>query len=107
MPLPPINWPIDAPANITPLAVPRSCSCSVPTASASMATSCIAPKVLWTSRMTVNSHSCSGSFSSTVDSSVAAISTWVTMIQPRRRPNRSEPNTSITGPNAHLNAQGR
>ena len=55
----------------------------------------------------VKSHSCSGNFSSTVDSSVAAISTCVTRIQPRRRPRRSEANTSIIGPNAHLKAQGR
>ncbi len=106
-PLPPISWPIEAPANIMPFAVPRSCSCSVSQARASMATSCMAPKVLWTSRITVNSQSCSGSFSMTVERSVSAISTCVPRIQPRRRPSRSEPNTSIIGPNAHLKAQGR
>ena len=31
----------------------------------------------------------------------------VPMIQPRRRPHRSEANTSMNGPNAHLKAHGR
>ncbi len=106
-PLPPTACPIEAPANISPLARPRSSSASVLHASASMATSCIAPKVLCTSRMSVNNASCAGRSSSTVDISVVAINTCVTMIQPRRRPRRSEAKTSMNGPNAHLKAQGR
>jgi hypothetical protein len=43
----------------------------------------------------------------TVDISVSASSTCVTMIQPRRRPKRSDANTSMNGPKAHLNAHGR
>ena len=106
-PLPPTAWPIEAPANIRPLARPRSSSARVLQASASMATSCIAPKVLCTSRMPVNSASCAGKSSSTVDISVVAIMTCVAMIQPRRRPRRSDAKTSMKGPKAHLKAQGR
>ncbi|MGC4006524.1 MAG: hypothetical protein QM811_26735 [Pirellulales bacterium] len=53
-PAPPIAWPMFAPANISPLAVPRSCDFSVVTASALIATSIVAPKTLWTKMIAVN-----------------------------------------------------
>ena len=43
----------------------------------------------------------------TSDSSVPAISSCVSRIQPRRWPKRRERKTSTSGPKAHLKAQGR
>ena len=106
-PAPPTALPIAAPPNITPLAKPRSSSCSVLTASASIATSCIAPKLLCTSSTAVNTPSCAGRSRPMQASSVTIIMICVPRIQPRRRPRRSETNTSMNGPKAHLKAQGR
>ena len=72
-----------------------------------MATSCIAPKVLCTSRMPVSSVSCDGRFNEAQMSSVTTSMTCVPTIHARRRPKRSDAITSITGPKAHLKAQGR
>ena len=106
-PLPPTAWPTDAPANIRPLASPRSSSPSVLHASESIATSWMAPKVLCTSRIAVKRPSPAGKGTPISATSVSAIMTWVSRIQPRRWPQRFERNTSTNGPNAHLNAQGR
>ena len=106
-PLPPIAWPTEAPANIRPLARPRSFSSSVLQASESMATSWIAPKVLCTSSTMVNRPRPCGKGTATSDSRVSAIMTCVPRIQARRWPKRCERNTSTKGPKAHLKAQGR
>ena len=106
-PLPPIAWPIDAPANMRPLASPRSFSDSVLTASESIATSWIAPKVLCSSRIAVNSARPCGSGTATSETSVSTITICVSRIQPRRWPKRCDRNTSTNGPKAHLNAHGR
>jgi hypothetical protein len=75
-------------------------------ASASIATSCIAAKVLCRNSTAVNSPSCAGSSNTTSSARVAAIRICVTMIQARRWPQRCERNTSTKGPKAHLKAQG-
>jgi hypothetical protein len=100
-------WPSEAPANISPLARPRSSSLSELTASASMATSCIAAKVLCTISTAVNSGSPRGSGTATSDSSVPAISSWVSRIQARRWPKRRERKTSTTGPEGPLEGPGQ
>ena len=55
---PPIAWPMDAPANMKPLATPRSCSGSTLTASASIATSCVAANALCRKMTAVKRPSC-------------------------------------------------
>ena len=106
-PAPPIAWPTEAPANMKPLATPRSCSGSTLTASASIATSCVAANALWTRMIAVKSPSWAVKFTGIATMSVATMPSCVSRIHSRRRPKRSDENASTNGPASHLNAHGR
>ena len=106
-PEPPIVWPIEAPANMKPLAEPRSSSGSTLTASASMATSMVAPNALCRKMIAVNRPSWPTKSTPIAASSVAIMPSCIAKIQVRRRPKRSDEKVSTNGPTAHLNAHGR
>ncbi len=92
---------------MNPFAAPRSLAGSTCTASASMATSCVAEHTLWINRMPVNKPiACEKSIGSAT-SSVSIIPSCAPTIQVRRRPKRTDVIVSTIGPNAHLNAHGR
>lgn len=106
-PDPPTACPRYDPPNIIPLARPRSFSSSTFTASASMATSCVALKMLWTKRRAVKRRSWRVKSTGTQASSVTTMSDCAIRIHIRRRPQRSLERTSTKGPYAHLMAHGR
>ena len=87
--------------------MPRSSAFSVPTASASMATSWVAAKMLCTMISVVSNLMSAPRPTICSTNSDATIASCMAMIQVRRRPKRSDENTSTMGPTAHLNAQGR
>jgi len=106
-PEPPSAFPIDCPPNMSPFASPRSSSRKTPTASASMATSCVAAKTLWTKTIAVKSQSRVAKSTGIAARIVTTIMAWVRRIHPRRRPQRLLESTSTNGPNAHFTAHGR
>ena len=90
-----------------PFAVPRSLAGSTLTASASIATSWVAPNMLWTNTIAVNSLSWVAKSTCMATSSVAIMPSCMARIQNRRRPRRSTVSVSTMGPAAHLKAHGR
>ena len=98
---------MEAPANIQPLAEPRSSSGSTVQASASMATSCVAPKQLCRKMIAVNRLTCVTKSTLIAASSVAIMPSCIRKIHSRRRPKRSEESVSTNGPIAHLKPHGR
>ena len=72
-----------------------------------MATSCVAPKALWTRMMVVNSASWFTKSTRMATSRLAIMPSCVSRIQKRRRPKRETVSVSTIGPAAHLNAHGR
>ena len=106
-PEPPIVWPIDAPANMKPLAEPRSSSGSTLTASASMATSMVAANALCRKITAVKSAIWCTKSMPIAAKSEATMPTCIRKIQVRRRPKRCDEIVSTNGPTAHLNAHGR
>ena len=90
-----------------PLAEPRSSSGSTLTASASMATSMVAPNALCRKMIAVNRPSWPTKSTPIATSSVAIMPSCIRKIQVRRRPKRSDEKVSTNGPTAHLNAHGR
>ena len=106
-PAPPTAWPIDAPANMKPFAVPRSGSGSTPTASASIATSMVAAKALCRKMIAVNRPSWVTKSTGIAIASVPTMPSCISRIHRRRRPKRSELSVSTNGPMTHLNAHGR
>ncbi len=87
--------------------MPRSSAFSTPTASASMAMSCVAAKMLWMMMSVVISAMPASTPTKWMASSEITMHSCIDRIQPRRLPNRSEATTSTIGPISHLNAHGR
>ena len=106
-PDPPSAVPIAEPPNMSPFASPRSSSRRTPTASASIATSWVAAKILCTKTIAVKSQSRVAKLTGMAARMVTTIITWVIRIHVRLRPHRSLESTSTKGPNAHLIAHGR